>query len=48
MPEGFETTGRVTMNFETARQIILKIEGDGFRVELLEMAESVYEQLFKS
>ncbi|SEC41609.1 NUDIX domain-containing protein [Paenibacillus sp. GP183] len=48
MPEGFETTGKVTMNFETARQIISKIEGDGFRVELLEMAESVYEQLFKS
>ncbi|MFC5651140.1 NUDIX domain-containing protein [Paenibacillus solisilvae] len=48
MPEGFETTGRVTMNFETARQIISKIEGDGFRLELLEMAESVYEQLFKN
>src|ERR1700730_19314384 len=48
MPEGFETTGRVTMNFETARQIISKIDGDGIRLELLEMAESVYEQLFKS
>jgi 8-oxo-dGTP diphosphatase len=48
MPEGFETTGRVTMNFETARQIISKIEGDGIRLELLAMAESVYEQLFKS
>ncbi|SDP04185.1 NUDIX domain-containing protein [Paenibacillus sp. yr247] len=48
MPEGFETTGRVTMNFETARQIISKIEGDGLRLELLEMAESVYEQLFQS
>ncbi|MGM0885094.1 MAG: NUDIX hydrolase [Bacillota bacterium] len=47
MPEGFETTGRVTMNFETARQIISKIDGDGLRLELLEMAESVYEQLFK-
>jgi 8-oxo-dGTP diphosphatase len=49
MPDGFETTGRVTMNnFETARQIISKIEGEGFRIELLEIAESIYEQLFKS
>ncbi|MBP1994206.1 NUDIX hydrolase [Paenibacillus eucommiae] len=48
IPEGFETTGRVTMNFETARQMISKIEGDGFRMELLTMAESVYEKLFKS
>lgn len=28
--------------FETARQIISKIESDGLRLELLEMAESVY------
>lgn len=48
MPEGFETTGRVIMNFETARQLISKIEGDGLRLELLELAESVYEQLFQS
>jgi 8-oxo-dGTP diphosphatase len=47
MPEGFETTGRVTMNFETARQLILKIEGEGLRLELLEIAESVFEQQFK-
>ena len=48
MPDGFETTGRVTMNFETARQIISKIEGEGLRLELLEIAESVFKQQFKS
>jgi 8-oxo-dGTP pyrophosphatase MutT (NUDIX family) len=48
MPEGFETTGRVTMNFETARQIIAKIEGNGLRLELLEIAEPIYEHLFKN
>ncbi|TFE19437.1 NUDIX hydrolase [Cohnella luojiensis] len=48
MPEGFEKTGRVIMNFETARQIISKIEGDGFRIALLALAESVYDQLFKN
>ena len=48
MPDGFETTGRVTMNFETARQIIAKIEGEGLRLELLEIAESVFKKQFKS
>lgn len=48
MPEGFETTGRVTMNFETARQIISKIEGEGLRLELLVIAESVFELQFKN
>ncbi|KRE57461.1 NUDIX domain-containing protein [Paenibacillus sp. Soil750] len=48
MPEGFETTGRVIMNFETARQIIARIEGAGLRLELIEIAESVFEQQFKS
>jgi 8-oxo-dGTP diphosphatase len=48
MPYGFETTGRVTMNFETARQIISKIEGEGLRLDLLEIAESVFKQQFKS
>lgn len=47
MPEGFETTGRVVMNFETARQLIAKLEGPGFRLELLEMAEAVYDRMFK-
>jgi len=47
LPEGFETTGRVTMNFETARQIITKIEGDGFRIGLLALAEPIYHQLHK-
>ncbi|WP_274366237.1 NUDIX domain-containing protein [Paenibacillus thermotolerans] len=43
MPEGFETTGRVTMNVETARQLIDKIEGEGFRTELLDIVREVYE-----
>ncbi|WP_145949474.1 NUDIX hydrolase [Paenibacillus sp. Y412MC10] len=47
MPDGFETTGRVTMNFETARQIISKIEGEGLRLQLLEIAESVFKRHFK-
>jgi 8-oxo-dGTP diphosphatase len=47
MPDGYETTGRVTMNFETARQIISKIEGEGFRMKLLEIAEPVYKNFFK-
>lgn len=48
IPEGFETTGRVIMNFETAREIIMKIEGEGLRLELLEIAEAVYNQQFRS
>jgi 8-oxo-dGTP diphosphatase len=44
MPEGFETTGRVTMNIETARQIIYKIEGEGLRTELLDIVDSVFDQ----
>jgi 8-oxo-dGTP diphosphatase len=47
IPEGFETTGTVRMNFETARQIIFKIEGDGPRIELLTLAEPVYLQFFE-
>ncbi|MFD0712991.1 NUDIX domain-containing protein [Paenibacillus sp. GCM10027626] len=47
LPEGFETTGRVIMNFETARQIITKIEGDGLRIELLALAEPIYHKEFK-
>ncbi|MEF3302903.1 NUDIX domain-containing protein [Paenibacillus sp. GYB003] len=39
MPDGFETTGRVTMNFETARQMVDKLEGEGLRSQLLEWAE---------
>ena len=44
MPEGFETTGRVIMNIETAPQMILKIEGEGLRTELLDIVEAVYDQ----
>lgn len=39
MPEGFETTGRVTMNIETAKQLVYKLEGEGLRTELLEIVE---------
>lgn len=42
LPKGFETTGRVIMNIETARHIIYKIEGEGLRTELLEIVNSVY------
>lgn len=38
MPDGFETTDKVIMNFERAGQIISKIERDIFRFELLGMA----------
>lgn len=39
MPEGFETTGRVTMNIETAQQLVYKLEGEGLRTELLKIVE---------
>ncbi|MEI0735519.1 hypothetical protein VQ056_00640 [Paenibacillus sp. JTLBN-2024] len=32
VPDGFETTGRVIMNFETARQMVRRSEGDGHKV----------------
>jgi len=44
IPEGFETAGRVVMNIETARQMILKLEGEGLRTELLDIVETVYDQ----
>ncbi|CAN7499270.1 NUDIX domain-containing protein [Paenibacillus sp. LjRoot153] len=44
IPKGFETTGRVIMNFETARQMILRFEGKGLRTELLDIVEAVYDQ----
>lgn len=47
LPEGFETTGRVAMNFETARQIVTQLEGDGLRLELLALAEPLYRREFK-
>ncbi|MBX4149169.1 NUDIX hydrolase [Paenibacillus lautus] len=39
LPVGFETSGRVVMNFETARQLITKLEGISHRIELLNLAE---------
>ncbi|QGQ99330.1 NUDIX domain-containing protein [Paenibacillus psychroresistens] len=47
IPEGFETTGMVRMNFETARQIVFKMEGEGLRTELLALAEQVYLKFFE-
>ncbi|RJE88388.1 NUDIX hydrolase [Paenibacillus sp. 1011MAR3C5] len=47
LPEGFETTGRVAMNLETARQLIAKLEGDGLRLDLLALAEPLYLREFK-
>lgn len=41
-PDGFETTGRVTMNFETARQMVTRLEGAGQRIEILNLAERAY------
>lgn len=39
MPDGFETTGRVTLNLETAKQMVEKLDGDGLRSQLLVWAE---------
>jgi 8-oxo-dGTP diphosphatase len=44
MPKGFETTGRVTMNIETARQMINKIEGEGLRTDLLDIVDSLIDE----
>ncbi|WP_435171661.1 NUDIX domain-containing protein [Paenibacillus glycanilyticus] len=46
IPEGFETTGRVTMNIETAKQMIIKMEGEGMRTDLLKIAELEYSYFF--
>ncbi|GGG59351.1 NUDIX domain-containing protein [Paenibacillus radicis (ex Gao et al. 2016)] len=43
IPEGFEKTGRVTFNFETARQIVTKVEGQGERIQILNYAEEAAE-----
>lgn len=39
LPTGFETSGRVVMNFDTARQLITRLEGSSHRIELLSLAE---------
>ncbi|WP_054957317.1 NUDIX domain-containing protein [Paenibacillus dakarensis] len=40
LPAGFETSGRVVMNFETAKQLITRLEGSSsHRMELLSLAE---------
>ena len=38
MPEGFEKAGCVIMNFETAIQMIMRLEGMGERVEIIRRA----------
>jgi len=45
MPDGFETTGRVIMNIETARQMVMKLEGEGLRTELLDLVEPIIPRL---
>ncbi|MCM3628669.1 NUDIX hydrolase [Paenibacillus glycanilyticus] len=45
MPGGFETTGRVMMNIETALQMINKLEGEGLRTELLRIVEQELQQV---
>ncbi|WP_136605654.1 NUDIX domain-containing protein [Paenibacillus dokdonensis] len=42
LPDGFETTGRVVMNFETARQVVTRLEGNGLRTDVLKLAEEAY------
>jgi len=44
MPEGFEKTGCVIMNFETAIQMIMRLEGMGERVEIIQKARILAEQ----
>jgi len=46
MPEGFETTGHVTFNFETAKQVVNRIEGHGQRILILNYAEEAASQMF--
>lgn len=46
MPEGFETTGRVTFNFETAKQVVNRIEGHGQRIHILNYAEEAASHIF--
>ncbi|MBO9610605.1 MAG: NUDIX hydrolase [Paenibacillaceae bacterium] len=45
MPKGFEKTGYVIMNFETAIEMIRKIEGRGERIEIITRAGILAGQL---
>ncbi|KIL39445.1 NUDIX hydrolase [Gordoniibacillus kamchatkensis] len=45
IPEGFETTGRVVMNFETALQMVNKIEGRAERTQILSYARELASEL---
>jgi len=41
MPERFEKTGCVIMNFETAVQMLMQLEGMGERVQIIQRARSL-------
>nr|WP_233147190.1 NUDIX domain-containing protein [Paenibacillus selenitireducens] len=45
MPGGYEKTGYVIMNFETAIQMIMRLEGSGQRVEIIRRAGILSGQL---
>lgn len=45
MPKGFEKTGYVVMNFETAIEMIKKIEGREERIEIIKRAGIIAGQL---
>lgn len=45
MPKGFEKTGHVIMNFETAIQMLLRIEGEGERSKIIKKAGTLASQL---
>lgn len=45
MPVGFEKTGYVIMNFETAIQMIIRLEGEGERAEIIRRAGILAGQL---
>ncbi|WP_282941351.1 NUDIX hydrolase [Paenibacillus sp. RC67] len=41
IPDGFEKTGYVIMNFETAVQLLTKLEGNGARTDIIARAEEL-------
>jgi 8-oxo-dGTP diphosphatase len=48
MPIGFEKTGRVITDFETARQIVATVEGVGVRIQILNWAEEAAQALLQN
>jgi 8-oxo-dGTP diphosphatase len=45
IPEGFETTGRVVMNFQTALQIVNKIERRAERIQILSYTQELASEM---